>query len=161
VEIVFPIPHLFGSGTSPRENAEGLRALLDLTINLNTWFLRHHSCPPLYGAGVVYGRTDDWECIPALYANGYHGTNKPGSNFPAHYGRFGDCKSLTAALVAEYRFQGRAAEPVFRFADLPGNSRLFHILVLTDNGFEDPSKVLGMGKDEFQPFASSLVNGRR
>jgi hypothetical protein len=101
----------------------------------------------------VYGRTDDWETIPALYSAGYHGTDKPGTSFPTHYGRFGDCKSLSAALIAEYRFQGRAAEPEFRFADLPGGSRLFHILVRTEQGPEDPSKVLGMGKAELAPFS--------
>ena len=122
MDVVFALPHLFAPGVSPRENAEGLRALLDTLIACNACFLRHHPARPLYRSGVVYGRTDDWETIPALYARGYHGTDKPGSNHPQAYGVFGDCKSLTAARVAELRMQGRTAEPQFRYAAQPGGS---------------------------------------
>ena len=161
MEITFTLPHLFASGVSPRENAEGLRVLLDTLIALDSWFLRHHSAAPLYRSGVVYARTDDWETIPALYAHGFHGTDKPGSNFPPRLGTFGDCKSLTAALIAEYRMAGIACEPVFRFSPLPGRrgDNMFHILVrvlpcarFPQGTWEDPSVRLGMGRDELAPF---------
>jgi hypothetical protein len=154
LEIVYNLPHVFRPGVSPRENAEALRALLDALIVINMWYLRHHAAPPLYRSGVVYARTDDWEAIPALYANGFHGTDKPGSNHPTRSGRFGDCKSLTAALVAEYRMAGREAEPQFRFSPMPGGENMFHILVLdrSRNAWEDPSAKLGMGRDELAWF---------
>jgi hypothetical protein len=152
VEITFNLPHLFAPGIPPRENAEALRVLLDSVIALNMWYLRHHAAPPLYRAGVVYARTDDWEPIPALYRKGYHGTNKPGSTHPAKFGIFGDCKSLTAALVAEKRMRGEEAEPQFRWSAMPGGDHMFHILVRTSRGFEDPSAKLGMGQDELRWF---------
>jgi hypothetical protein len=81
-------------------------------------------------------RTAIWDTLPALYERGY-----------------GDCKSLTAALVAQYLRQGIECAPVFRFKErADGSGALdFHILVQTAQGFEDPSKVLGMGKDEVAP----------
>jgi hypothetical protein len=147
VYITFALPHLFAPGVSPRENAEGLRVLLDTLINLNGWFLRHHPARSLYESGVVYARTDLWEPIPALYTAGYHGTDNPSSNFEKKWGKFGDCKSLSAALIAQYRYQGKWAEPQFRFDPRQGSS-LYHILVRTIEGPEDPSVMLGMGKDE-------------
>lgn len=149
--VTFNVPHLFAPGVSPRENAEGLRVLLDTLIRLNVWFLRHHPARPLYDSGVVYARTDLWEPIPALYANGYHGTDNPSSNFPKQYGKFGDCKSLSAALIAQYQIQGRWAEPQFRFDPRQGSS-LYHILVRTLEGPEDPSVKLGMNQAELVPF---------
>jgi hypothetical protein len=80
---------------------------------------------------VKYGRTKVWDSIPALYARGY-----------------GDCKSLTAAYIAEYRLGGVACEPVFRFVRNKDKSKDFHILVQEYSGFEDPSKRLGMGAAE-------------
>ena len=147
-----PGPHLFSPGASPRENAEGLRVLLDGLVALNRWHLRHHPARPLYSAGVTYARTDNWEAIPALYMASWHGTDAPDSNFPRKWGVFGDCKSLTAALVAERLEQGQWAEPTFRFAESPDGHHLFHILVRTPYGFEDPSAKLGMNRHELSYF---------
>jgi hypothetical protein len=90
---------------------------------------------------VVYGRTKLWEPIPALYQRGY-----------------GDCKSLTAALIAQYRKKRIACEPVFRWVRKPERQGEtdYHILVHTDKGFEDPSKVLGMGADENSNYVPQL-----
>jgi len=130
--------------------------MLDALIVVDQNYLRHHAARPLYAAGLHYARTDLWEPIPALYAASYHGTDRQDSNFPARFGRFGDCKSLTAALVAEIRENGLAAEPVFRFSTRPGGSNLFHILVRWHDGrrerWEDPSAKLGMGQDELRWF---------
>jgi len=159
VEITFTIPHLFAPGVSPRENAEGLRVLLDALIAVNCWYLRSHSARPLYRSGVSYARTDDWECIPALYASGWHGTNQQGSRHPAKHGVFGDCKSLTAAYVAEQYMSGVECKPVFRFSPMPGGEQMFHILVWVlpsaanpKGRWEDPSAKLGMGRDELAWF---------
>jgi hypothetical protein len=123
--------HLFNPHARPVENARALRVLLESLIALDRDHLRDHTERPLYRAGVVYGRTRRWLTIPSLYDNGY-----------------GDCKSLTAALIAEYRNHGIPAKPVFRWIqNRKTKFRDFHILVQTDSGYEDPSKVLGMGQD--------------
>ena len=94
--------------------------------------------PPLYHSGVRYDRTTVWDTTPALYAR-----------------RYGDCKTLAAARIAELRRAGYFAEPTFRW--VPRNKkdvdgvRDFHILVQTDGGWEDPSKVLGMLENENEP----------
>lgn len=138
--IPFDMCHWFEPDTSPVENAYALRALLDCLIDLNTAYLsKHPNTPALYKSGVYYERVDEWLPIPALYRLGY-----------------GDCKSLACALIAEYRAAGIACEPSFRWVvrpNCPEVVRDFHILVeVTPGGiFEDPSKVLGMGKNEVEP----------
>ena len=136
MQITFNLPHVFNSVSTPEANAPGLQALLECLVNINMAFLRANpATPDLYQSGVRYGRTLLWEPIPALYS-----------------ARFGDCKSLTAARVAELRVRGTPAKPVFRFRTRPNGARDFHILVQieTQRGakWEDPSKILGMGADE-------------
>lgn len=131
MQIIFNIPHAFYADSPFADNAVALRALLDCMIELNMGYLKLHRALPLYQSGVRYDRTTWWEPIPALYAR-----------------KYGDCKSLATALVAEYRLRGIAAEPVFRFIRKDDGTTDFHILVQTEHGFEDPSKVLGMGKNE-------------
>src|SRR5574338_1109732 len=141
MQITYSLPHVFFPGASPVENARVLRVLLDMLIELNRVYLLSHTPPALYRSGVVYGRTKEWEPIPALYAR-----------------RYGDCKSLSAALIAEYRHKGIACEPVFRWVRKPereGHTD-YHILVPTKDGFEGPSKVLGMGKDENSNYVPRL-----
>lgn len=139
MQITFNLPHVFFPGSDRTENAEVLEVLLDTAIRINGIYLRKmkrtgHSVPSLYESGVVYSRTRWWEPIPALYERGY-----------------GDCKSLTAAIIAEYQHKGVACRPVFRWNPNP-ESTDYHILVQTATEFQDPSKILGMGKDEvFEP----------
>jgi hypothetical protein len=135
--ISFEMGHCFGRHSSEREAAEALNALLEALVAVNIAYLKQHrSCPSLYASGVRYGRTVVWDPIPALYQRGY-----------------GDCKSLSAALVAEYRMKGIPCRPVFRFNR---QRTLYHILVETPrrNGydkkaFEDPSRKLGMDRRAF------------
>ena len=119
-------------------NSRILRRMLDCLIACNCVYLKSHpQTPTLYRSGVIYDRTKVWESIPALYSV------KPDGR------KFGDCKSLTAAMVAELRMQGVAASPTFRWVRRERDGGLdYHILVQTDQGFHDPSKVLGMGQDE-------------
>lgn len=126
-------------------------------VRLNVAFLKHHTVPGLYRSGVVYGRTTIWDTIPALYAK-----------------RYGDCKSLAAALCAQYLLgldpDGRngaqlpegpqQCKPVFRWNPNLQGGRDFHILVLTPYGYEDPSKRLGMGSDENAYFAPGNLRRR-
>jgi len=136
MQICINLPHVFHPGASQAENATVLRILLEAVIAINTSFLQYHpDTKDLYTSGVYYKRTKIWEPIPALYARGY-----------------GDCKSLTAALIAQYRKAGIECRPVFRWKRASRIERAgnvdYHILVQTAKGFEDPSKVLGMGRDE-------------
>jgi hypothetical protein len=133
MQITFDLPHVFFPGSHSEDNAYALRALLDCLITLNRAYLRNHAATvkPLYQSGVVYGRTQVWDTIPALYQRGY-----------------GDCKSLSAALIAEYREQGKQCSPVFRWVERSNGVKDFHILVQCGDTFEDPSKVLGMGANE-------------
>lgn len=135
MQITFDLPHVFNPASKAEENAPALKALLECLININIAFRkRYPSAPSLYRSGVVYNRTLSWDSIPALYHRGY-----------------GDCKSLSAALIAEYRIAGVQANPVFRWVKNPNGNTDFHILVQTQNGFEDPSKRLGMGEHENAP----------
>jgi len=119
--------------------------MMDFMVNMNRVFLEESNRlgyaakygRPLYSSGVVYDRTVYWEPIPALYARGH-----------------GDCKSLSAAWIAQAAFyKGIKSRPVFRFVDNDDGSIDYHILVELANGnFEDPSKVLGMGDDEVRKF---------
>jgi len=54
-------------------------------------------------------------------------------------------------LIAEYTLRGIPAKPVFRW-NPRGDSKDFHILVQTYSGFEDPSRHLGMGKNEVEQY---------
>lgn len=146
MEIPIDVQSWFEPATSLAQNSTALRALLDCLITLNESYLRDHAVPELYKSGVRYGRTTVWDPIPALYSR-----------------RYGDCKSLSAALIAQYRQRGIECAPCFRWLPRKGSSRRvldFHILVqIFENGktrFEDPSKVLGMGANEFSPINSTF-----
>ena len=136
--IPFEMFHWFEPDTSLVENAHALRALLDCLIDLNASYLKYHpNTPKLYQSGVRYERVNEWLPIPALYNLGV-----------------GDCKSLACALIAEYRKAGIPCEPAFRWVVRKGEPKVvrdFHILVEVETGWEDPSKVLGMGADEVAP----------
>ncbi len=135
MEITFNLPHVYFPGSSPEEDAYVLRHLLDCMVAVNRDYIRFHSPPALYRSGVVYERTTIWDSIPALFAK-----------------RYGDCKSLACALIAEYQLQQIPAKPVFRYVVRPDGNKDVHILVQTNKGYEDPSKVLGMPVDDVAPF---------
>ena len=129
--IPFGLPQVFRPGADTAENADSLAALLEGLIAQNEVYRRYHAAPLLYESGVVYGRTLEWENILAVRVRGY-----------------GDCKSLSAWLISDYRHVKKIpAKAVFRWIELPGGRRDFHILVQTKKGFECPSRKLGMGKE--------------
>jgi hypothetical protein len=141
VNIEFNVPHVFSNRSSRTEDAEVLRVLLESLIAVNRVFVRHHTVKSLYRSGVVYGRTREWDSIPALMVRGY-----------------GDCKSVTAWRIAELREAGITATPVFRFMLRDNGFKDFHILVkIIDKNnktiWEDPSKALGMGQNENAHFS--------
>jgi len=143
VDIVFDTgDQVFSRESSPLGNALSLRAIMDCLVALNLAFLEEHSTTPLYSSGVYYQTPpvalDKFMTIPVLYGLGY-----------------GDCKSLTAARIAELQKQGIACEPAFRWHENPATGPDFHILLLKANGWEDPSKRLGMPDTELASYYSS------
>lgn len=128
MQICFNNSWVFNPSASRVDNANVLEAYLEALIVANLVYLRANpQTPLLYNSGVRYARTVEWDSIPDLYARGV-----------------GDCKSLSAARVAELRARGAKAKPVFRFIVKPNGGRDFHILVLTSQGWDDPSRKLGM-----------------
>jgi hypothetical protein len=159
MDIVLNVHQAFYPGASEVDNACALRALLDCMVALNLAYLRYHPVPSLYESGVVYGRTTIWEPTAALYLPNKHPSRERGKVWWNPVGEVGgkkrgDCKSLTAARIAELRAAGQVANPVFRFSNRADGSGYqdFHILVQTPSGWEDPSRKLGMGKDELKWF---------
>lgn len=132
----FNLPTFFNPRSTQTIDDKALHILMEALTQINIIFLEYHpNIPKLYDSGVFYARTQIWDPIPALYARGY-----------------GDCKSLTAAMVSQRRKDGKEAYPVFRWVrannPLKKGETNYHILVQNHRGlFEDPSKVLGMGRD--------------
>jgi hypothetical protein len=147
MKLEFDQPHVFFPQSHADDNARALDAAMEYLVSLDAIFLDRYPTPDLYESGVVYGRTSVWDTIPACRMKG-----------------FGDCKTLTAWRVAELRRAGYEARPVHRWIMRSGEQGPtdFHILVLTEfrgpyvnsQGFEDPSKVLGMGRDENKWFGA-------
>lgn len=100
--------------------------LMALSIQDEYW-LRHVGAPELYQSGVIYRDEPDdiWSDVPAVLED-----------------RSGDCEDFAAWRAAELRLRGFDAVP---FARLESTSPvLYHALVRTPWGIEDPSVVLGM-----------------
>jgi hypothetical protein len=139
--IQYNISHAFYPGADKTLNARTLRVLMRNLIELNLVYLEEAPrldivVPPLYASGVVYDRTNWWEPIAALYERG-----------------FGDCKSLTAAWVAQQRMRGVKCIDVHRWVENDEGGTDYHILAhMGGSVFEDPSKRLGMGEVEVAKF---------
>jgi transglutaminase-like putative cysteine protease len=130
LRIPFDLGFVFHPTASDEDNADVLRILLEALVAANIIYRRGigSRAPSLYKSGVTYGRTKVWDSVPDLYER-----------------KYGDCKSLTAARVAELRLAGKPAQPVFRFQLNPRSKQKdFHILVRRGAVFEDPSRELGM-----------------
>ena len=118
-----------------RVSAKRLRIMLDALVRLNLDEMQDRRFRPLYTSGVRYkrepkepGRTEHWQTITELYQ-----------------ARFGDCEDLASARVAELRMQGIRAVPWLLKRP---SSTTWHVVVRYPNGkIEDPSRLLGMGKD--------------
>lgn len=139
--IPYNISHAFFPGADKTMNARTLRVLMRNLIELNLVYLEEaprlgYAVPLLYASGVVYDRTNWWEPIDALYKR-----------------KFGDCKSLTGAWIAQQWMRGIKCEPVHRWVENDDGTTEYHILAHCGGGvFEDPSKVLGMGDNEVAKF---------
>lgn len=143
MQITFNLPHVFNPDSPSVSNGRALRRLLDCLVNINLDYLvENPNTPALYRSGVIYERTSWWEPIPAVIARGG-----------------GDCKSLATWRLAELRNKGIPAKTVFRWNQRADGQKDFHILIMTSKGWEDPSKILGMGKNETQVFVPNPLTG--
>lgn len=139
--IRYNLSHVFYPGSDKVLNALTLQIMMKALVAIDRAYLVElrragHVIPLLYQSGVVYGRTNWWESTLDLHKRGY-----------------GDCKTLAATWIAEQSLLGIHSEPVFRWVENDDGSIDYHILCqLAGDKFEDPSKVLGMGKDEVAKF---------
>ncbi len=117
-----------------------LKILLWSLVQLNREYLRvNPNTPKLYSSGVRFIREREgeeiWPDIGACIRMGG-----------------GDCEDLACWRVAELLEAGIPARPAWRSRKvrMPSGSiaRLYHILVWTPQGFEDPSRKLGMGSKD-------------
>lgn len=85
--------------------------------------------PPLYQSGVRYQReppgSERWQLPDETYRR-----------------RRGDCEDLSVWRAAELQLAGVDARPVVYRT----GPRQLHVIVQTPGGYEDPSRVLGMGR---------------
>lgn len=137
----FELP-FFRVESSSLENARVLRILLDGLTTIQRYDLRTHAVPALYRTRVRYERTLWWDDATAALRRGY-----------------ADCKTLATWLTAQYLNAGIPARSDFRWISNERGNRDFHILVLGPNGYEDPSKVLGMTGDETASFVPNPITG--
>jgi hypothetical protein len=113
-----------------------LQILLWMLIHLDILYLqRFPHTPRLYDSGVRYKREpwgyEQWITIPSIIRQGG-----------------ADCEDLAAWRVAELRTKGINARPMWRYHEGTGPNgkpfRMYHILVWTPYGIDDPSARLGM-----------------
>lgn len=158
MDLIYNVTYAFHEKADPLVNAYYLRAFIDALVAINIAVVRSEHPPFLYDSGVRYKRTHVWEPIPELYlANKVPiRGNKPFYQPEGVAGgvQGGDCKSLASALIAFYMVSGKPCQPTFRWARRgDGSGALdYHILVQTADGFEDPSKVLGMSMSDLAKF---------
>lgn len=120
---------LFARGRAYAERT--LRQLMRQLVRDNMTYLRENpDTPLLYEAGLMY-REDPpgcelWQDIPSLYR-----------------ARGGDCEDLVAARVAELRIAGVKARERWSLQETE-EEVMYHLDIVTPEGIEDPSRLLGM-----------------
>ena len=116
-----------------KKSAEIVVLLLKALVECNLAYLEAHpNTPHPYSAGIRYQRErkghERWKAIPKILEDGE-----------------GDCEDLAAYLAAYLAHQKLSpVRIVVRWRTLPTHARLFHVLVKGPDGYEDPSRRLGM-----------------
>lgn len=126
---------------APRAKCKLVLGLVRALVDINIEYLQAHpETPALYHSGVIYrpqqwvdGQQtpglDHWWDIPSVLQHGE-----------------GSCEDLAAWRVAELRLAGHAnVRPFVHSKDVSDSFTLYHVVVMTPHGEEDPSKLLGMG----------------
>lgn len=132
------VASLFDPDTDRVYSERAILSLLYGLVGVNREYLRRYQTLPLYRAGVKYIReegSEHWLAIPDIIKNGG-----------------GDCEDLACWRVAELLEVGVNAKPFLRWRKHGGSFYLYHVLVKKMVGgkeiIEDPSRILGMGKEE-------------
>lgn len=117
-----------------------LWAMVTWNGRLIRWQRAHgQPLPLLYDSGVRYipepEGEERWQDILSVIADGG-----------------ADCEDLATWRVAELRDRGLAARPAWRHRRVASNDTgkeysMYHIVVWTPQGIEDPSQKLGMGSE--------------
>ncbi len=108
-----------------------LTAALEGLTALDAVFLQRGNFPRLYKSGVRYQREppgiENWLTVPEVLRVG-----------------LGDCEDLACWLCAERRVRDRVACRVV--AKRTGRKKFHALVQYADGSYEDPSRVLGMGR---------------
>lgn len=128
----------FMRGESPAHGEVVLRTLLLAQCLINADWLQHHRrAPMLYQSGVRYVMepqgVEEFRDIPTIMEAGC-----------------GDCDDLGCWRVAECWVRDKVnVKPIFTKRTMADGRFMYHILVRYPNGdIEDPSKILGMGRNQ-------------
>jgi len=131
---------LFTDGLTRQGSEKIILYLLEALIKADTIQMSEVSIPKLYESGVRYVadyETPEWKGAIRAFQD-----------------KTAECKDLAAWRCAEYRKAGIAAMPhlFWRSNDRTGQL-LYHVVCRLPTGrFEDPSRMLGMGKDPGKPW---------
>lgn len=137
---------------TPRALGMAVRFILQSAVQVNLKLLeinrlRHRKSggrvpliPPLYLSGVRYQEEPvDWD-------------REHFDTIPVILGRkWGDCDDLAPWRCAELIFSGedRRANVAVKWKFLPNGKKLYHVVVRRSSGqLEDPSRILGMGRNQ-------------
>lgn len=120
-------------GVKPRDLCKAFEALAEALVIQNVTLLRDQLAPTLYQSGARYhydrALTERWRDAAQVMA----------SDDPTVA-----CAEAAAWRAAELRLQGVPASVRIEFRRLPDGFVLYHVFVVTPEGREDPSIVLGM-----------------
>lgn len=117
----------------PGKLGRTLAVLLGALFEIDcAWLRSHPKAPGIYESGVRYQREPEgqehWQDIRRTLELGH-----------------GDCEDLACWRAAELVVRhGIDARPLYKWKKTPRGGTLYHIVVATPHGIEDPSKRLGM-----------------
>ena len=119
-------------GHTKAAGAEALRAFTLALSVVNRGIIQSLGLPRLYDAGIFYREVDPDGYIlleDALCIYGKH---------------FSDCKNLVAWRKAEFDISGKPSDVIVDWTPGPRMNTIYHVYLKTQDGIEDPSRILGM-----------------
>ncbi len=144
---------LFRTEADRERSERAMHFVLHALCCIDYEYLQSFRVPPIYRSGVRYDN-------PRAGKKEWFDVGKCMEE------KLGDCKDLACWLVAEHWMKGIRSRPYIRYrtkhyVDASGRRKrfsLYHVLVQLPNGkLEDPSRVLGMGQNEWEPMESRQI----
>jgi len=137
---------------SPRALGLAVRSILQGAAQVNLGILEINRLRHKRSGGRV-------PLIPSLYLSGVRYQEEPKGWALEHFDTipviltrtWGDCDDLAPWRVAELRFtkEDPGANVAVKWKQLTESKKLYHVVVRRSNGqIEDPSRVLGMGRNQ-------------